>query len=158
MALLFGRDQLPVFLSFLVCGVLVGVLFDVLKIKRHLFCAPGFIVFIDDLVFMLTCGVIVIFNAFAFNDGNFKWYEAPLMLGGFAVYRLTLSRLVIFCIFAVIDFVKKMLRKLVSPLVRLALKSIKKIQKTVECFRQKQTVHRLKKRISNCYLLVRSKN
>ena len=106
-------------------------------------------------------GYLVFFGtsfAFAFNDGNFKWYEAPLMLGGFAVYRLTLSRIVIFCIFAVIDFVKKMLRKLVTPLVRLTLKSIKKIQKTVECFRQKRAVLRLKKCISHCYFLVRPKN
>lgn len=129
MAILFGRDQLPVFLSFLVCGVLAGVLFDVLKIKRHMFGAPGFIVFIDDLNSCLHAVSLSFLTPLLSTTAILNGTKCRSCSGGFAVYRLTLSRIVIFCIFAVIDFVKKMLRKLVTPLVRLTLKQLRKFKK-----------------------------
>ena len=119
MAILFGRNQFTAVLAFLVCGVLCGALFDALKVKRHLFGSPGVILFADDLLFMLSSGILLIFCAFAFNDGNFKWYETPCMLTGFGVYRLTLSRPVIWVLFAVIDGTKKLIKRLLRPVLRL---------------------------------------
>lgn len=132
MAILFGRDQFPVFLSFLLCGVIAGILFDLLKIKRRIFGAPYVVLFFDDLFFMLICTVLVIFNAFAFNDGNFKWYELPFMTAGFAAYRLTLSRLFIFVCFTVIDFVKKLVYMLLAPIRKLCYLCFKALLKQSE--------------------------
>ena len=121
MAILFGRDQLPVFLSFLVCGALEGILYDVLKIKRRIFGAPYVVLFVDDLLFTLSCAILVIFNAFAFNDGNLKWYELPFLTAGFVIYRLTLSRLFILVCFTVIDFFKRLIYAILAPVKKLFL-------------------------------------
>ncbi len=120
MAILFGRNQLPVFISFLICGVISGVVYDLLRIKRRIVPANNIVLFFDDMAFMLFNAVLVIFNAYAFNNGNLKWYEFPLMLMGFSVYRLTLSVLFIKIVFKVIDVTKHLiLRFVISPVARL---------------------------------------
>ena len=149
MDILFGRNQFAVFLSFLVCGVLAGIGFDALKVKRHLFGAPSVVLFIDDLIFMLFCGILLIFDAFAFNNGNFKWYEVPFMLAGFTVYRLTLSRFVLFVFFSVIDLVKKLLKRLLRPFLRLLCKGVAVILALLRRLRCNAAVHRLKRRLKN---------
>lgn len=154
MEILFGRNQFAVFLSFLVCGVLAGIVFDALKVKRHLFGAPNAVLFVDDFIFMLLCGILLIFNAFAFNDGNFKWYEVPFMLAGFTVYRLTLSRLVIFVFFGAIDVAKKLLKRLLRPILRLLCKGVAVISVLFWHFRCNAAVHRLKIRLQNNYPLL----
>lgn len=150
MAILFGRDQLPVFLSFLVCGMLSGALFDLLKIKRRIFGAPAAILFVDDLLFMLCSAVLVIFNAFAFNDGNMKWYEIPFMTAGFALYRVTLSRLFIGVCFAVIDFVKRLLRKIFSPIRKLLLRLGVWMLRTAEVLYLAAVLQHNRRRLAAC--------
>ncbi len=151
MAILFGRNPWPVILSFFVCGMIAGVLFDLFKIKRHIFGAPQILLFFDDFIFMLTCGILVIFDAFAFNNGNFKWYEAPFMLFGFTVYRLTLSRLVIFCIFRVIDFVKKLLWRLFLPVLRFMRKLFVKGREVFLKALLRRKLLRFQKSFTRCY-------
>ncbi len=151
MAILFGRNPWPVILSFFVCGMIAGVLFDLFKIKRHIFGAPRILLFFDDFIFMLTCGILVIFDAFAFNNGNFKWYEAPFMLFGFTVYRLTLSRLVIFCIFGIIDFVKKMLWRLFMPVLRFMRKLFGKSREAFFKVQVHRKFLRFQKSLTRCY-------
>ena len=123
MAILFGRDQLPVIISFFICGVISGAFYDVLRIKRRIFSDRLILLFVDDLLFFVFCTILVIFNAYCFNDGNMKWYEIPVMIAGFAVYRKTLSLVFISFCFYLIDSVKKVVLWMLRP-VR---KSINKI-------------------------------
>ena len=119
MDILFGRSQLPVIVAFLVCGVIAGAVYDVFKIKRRIFGANYIVLFIDDFIFMFLCTILVIFCAFATNNGNMKWYELPLMVSGFYVYRKTLSVLFIKVAFFLIDKTKLLLKFLLRPVKRL---------------------------------------
>ena len=124
MDILFGKNQVPVIISFFICGILSGVLFDLLKIKRRILGANKFILFIDDFAFMILCGIIVIFNAYSFNNGNMKWYEIPDMVSGFIVYRKTVSVIFIKVCFYIIDKTKKLLYILLLPIKKLIIKII----------------------------------
>ena len=115
MDVLFGRSQLPVFLSFVICGVISGVFYDILKIKRRIFAERFIFLFIDDLLFCTFCTMLILFNAYSFNDGNIKWYEIPFMAMGFILYRKTLSYVFVgFCYF-VIDTTEHFLCFLFTP-------------------------------------------
>lgn len=118
MAILFGRDPFPVVIAFLCCGVLVGVTYDLFRIKRRLFGQHPLVVFADDVFVMLFCGMLVLLCAYAFNDGNFKWYELPCMFFGFSAYRVTLSRVVIGVCFACIGYLKILLKRMLCPIGR----------------------------------------
>lgn len=119
MEILFGRNQLPVFISFFICGIISGVFCDLLRIKRRILFSNFIILFFDDLVFFGFCTLLIIFNAYCFNNGNMKWYEIPVMISGFALYRKTLSRVFTGVCFTVIDFLKKLIRIAFSPIRRL---------------------------------------
>lgn len=126
MAILFGRNQLPVFISFLICGIISGIVYDLFRIKRRIVPANSIVIFFDDIIFMLFNAVLVVFNAYAFNNGNLKWYEFPLLLMGFTAYRLTLSVLFIKIVFKVIDVIKHLVQKLVFKPVRILLCKFKR--------------------------------
>lgn len=122
MAILFGRDQLPVIISFFVCGVISGAFYDVLRIKRRIFSDRFIMLFVDDLLFFVFCTILIIFNAYSFNDGNMKWYEIPVMIAGFAVYRKTLSLVFISFCFYMIDCMKKFISWMLTPVKKICNK------------------------------------
>lgn len=102
MAILFGRNQLPVVLSFFVCGSILGIAFDILKIKRMLFGSNFLFTFFDDSFFCVVSGMMIVVNAYALNDGNMKWYEIPLTVAGFSLWHCTLSPPFMRCVNAVL--------------------------------------------------------
>ncbi len=120
MSILFGRNQFPVLISFLICGVICGIFYDILKVKRRIFTDKFFFLFIDDLIFCLFSTVVFLFNAYSFNDGNIKWYEFPAMAFGFAVYRKTLSVIFIGACFWLIDRTKKLIIAMLVPIFKVA--------------------------------------
>ena len=119
MDILFGKNQFTVIISFFVCGIICGIIFDIFKIKRRIFGSPYIVLLIDDLIFMLSVAVIVIFNAYAFNNGNMKWYESPAMLFGFWIYRKTMSVIFIKVSFFIIDKIKLLITKLLIPVKKI---------------------------------------
>ena len=116
MDILFGRDQLPVILSFFACGMISGIISDFLCIKRRYFKENRIIIFIDDFLFMIINAIIVIFNAYSFNDGNMKWYEIPMMFFGFVIYKKTFSRLFIKAVCFITGLIIKLVKMIFVPL------------------------------------------
>ena len=151
MDILFGRAQLPVIISFFVCGVMCGILYDVLKIKRRIFGSRAVILFFDDLLFMLVATVTIIFNAYAFNNGNFKWYEVPVMTLGFFLYMISLSRLFTAVCFAVIDTVKRFIEKyFITPIEKLLRIIVKTVRERTEKIRLAWVLHSNSRKIIGC--------
>lgn len=152
MAILFGRDQLPVIISFFVCGVLSGMICDLFRIKRRIFGAPYAVVFVDDVLFMLCNAVIFIINEYSFNNGNIKWYEAPVMLAGFIVYRFTFSVIFIKICFAFIDLIKRLIRRILSPLKKYSARLCGFIAKLLERFTLSLNTRRKRRMIEKAAL------
>jgi hypothetical protein len=109
MNIFFPPHQEKVFVIMLIFGVISGVLFDLFRVKRHLLGENSVILFADDLIFSLLTLLLFLFTVFVANNGIFRWYEVLFSLIGFWLYRLTLSKTLIFVSFKVIDFVKKLL-------------------------------------------------
>lgn len=127
MDVLFGRDQLPVVISFFVCGVICGAFYDVLRIKRHIFPCGYFILFLDDLLFCGFLTIVFLFNAYSFNNGNIKWYEVPIMIAAFVIYRKTVSAIVIRLCFMLIDVLKRLVHRMLMPVIGLARGILEKV-------------------------------
>lgn len=110
---------MPVVISFFVCGIVAGLLFDLFKVKRIILGYNKLILFFDDFVFMLICSVIVIFNAYAFNDGNLKWYEIPLLCLGFFTYTKLFSSIIMGLFSFLIEAIKRIIAYLLLPLKKI---------------------------------------
>lgn len=130
MQIYYPENQRTVFLYFLAVGVFLGVVFDVLRIKREFFGTSRLVLFFDDLAYMLFGTCVLILGVFRVNNGNLRWFEFFSPCIGFLVYRSTVSKLVIRFFFflsrmikrifrIVCDFAVRILKILFKPLFKL---------------------------------------
>ena len=141
MEIYYPGGQEIVFLYSVFVGAGLGALYDVFKIKREFFGTSKAVLFADDLLFMLTSAVILIFGVFKINSGNLRWYEFLCPGLGFVAYRMTLSRLVIafFCFISrklkqLIRFVARMIKAALLPFVKLFVKLFAGFAKRLDLF------------------------
>lgn len=123
MQIYYPENQKIVFLYFFAVGVFLGIVFDVLRIKREFFGTSRLVLFFDDLAYMLFCTCVLILGVFRVNNGNLRWFEFFSPCIGFLAYRATLSKLVIKFFFFLSRLIKRIFRAVCNFLLRI-LKTI----------------------------------
>lgn len=111
----FDSNQFFVFLIAQALGFVIGIYYDVFRIKRLMFGNGKVQLFFDDLLFTQTSCIIIIVYVFMANNGIYRWYEFISVLLGFALYRVTLSKTVMFVFEKLIFLLKLALRALLVP-------------------------------------------
>lgn len=131
-------SQLFCLLIFIITGIAIGILFDIFRILRKSFKTLDWITCIQDILFWILAGCIMLFSIFVFNNGEFRSYVFIGILIGVVVYMLTISRIFIKSSTAIIKFLKKILsypinliknilnKVIIKPIYNL-IKSVKKI-------------------------------
>ena len=94
-------------LLFILTGIVIGVLFDIFRIIRRSFKTPDFLTYIEDILFWLLTGIILLFTIFTFNNGEIRLYIFVSLLFGLTIYLLTLSKLFIKINVKIIGIIKK---------------------------------------------------
>lgn len=119
-------EQLTNFIYFIITGMLLGIIFDIFRILRRSFKTSDIITNIQDILFGLITGVIILSSVFLFNNGELRLY---LFIGigfGILIYMLLISNYFIKINVAIINFVKKIMILFTKPIIIL-LKFIKKL-------------------------------
>ena len=107
---------------FCVCGALLGVLYEPLRILRLIIPHHSFITGVEDTVYLALCGVVLFGLSMETGNGNFRLsYLLAAFVGG-VVYFLTVGRLIKIIYSAMIKIVFKAVkligRKLLRPVIR----------------------------------------
>lgn len=89
------ENQATIFIVFIVCGVLIGVLFDIFRISRKLIPSGLYLTFIQDLLFCLCSFILLILFSYKFNFGQLRWYMFFGIIIGCLLYFITISKFVI---------------------------------------------------------------
>ena len=100
-------SQAILFLIFAINGLVIGILFDLFRITRRSFKTGIILTSIEDVVFWLLTGIIILYSIFTFNNGIIRGY---LFLGlgcGIVLYLLTLSSFFIKINVYIINFIKR---------------------------------------------------
>ena len=122
-------SQANLFLIFTIDGVLIGLLFDVFRILRKSFKTADIVTYIEDVIFWILTGVIILYSIFAFNNGEIRLFMfLGIILGG-AFYLLLFSRYVIKASVTIINIIKKCIieiYKILSYPIKLIYKIISK--------------------------------
>ena len=113
MNIFFPPFQERVFIFFFIVGAVLGLAYDLLKVKRRLFFCSNVVLLFDDIIYSLICSVILMISVFVFNNGIVRWFEFVMSGFGFVFYRFTFSRLVLTIMFFVIDCFRKCLTILI---------------------------------------------
>ncbi len=104
--------QEQMFVIMFLMGFAPGIIYDVFRIKRRILGASLVIVFVDDLIFSLFSVAVFLLSVFCLNNGIVRWFEVIFFVCGFMFYILTVSRIVIYISFIIIDLLKKIFLKI----------------------------------------------
>lgn len=124
-------NQLFNLLIFIITGIIIGVLFDIFRIIRKSFKTPDVITYIEDVLFWVLTGIILLFTIFTFNSGEIRIYIFIGLAFGLIIYLLTLSkyfinisvkillfikRLIYYPLCIIMDFIKKFIFRPISSI------------------------------------------
>lgn len=102
-------NQAYLFLIFVINGLLIGLLFDIFRIFRISFKTKDFITYIEDILFWILTGAIVLYSIFVFNNGEIRFFIFLGIIIGIILYITLFSTYIIKYSVYIIKFLKKIL-------------------------------------------------
>ena len=129
------ENQAYLFLVFTLTGFIIGALFDVFRILRKSFKTSDFITYLEDILFWVLTGFLIIYNIWYFNDGEIRLFMFLGLIMGILIYLLLLSKFFIILMTFIIDIIKKILKILqvpFKPIIKFCKKIIYNISKIVK--------------------------
>lgn len=102
-------NQLYSLLIFTITGIFIGLIFDVFRISRKSFRTSDFVTCIEDFVFWVLTGAVILLTIFKFNNGEIRGYIFIGLCLGFAIHLLTISKFFIKLNVKIVAFFKKII-------------------------------------------------
>lgn len=125
------NEQTIVFLSCIVAGLIMGVIYDLFSGIRNGFSLGKGMVFILDNVFW-AIGVAVFFTTLYITSGGIaRWYVFLGMFLGLFFYLITISHLVLPFMIKLVKFLRKFFIKIISIILFPIVKLIKILSKGI---------------------------
>lgn len=147
-------NQASLFLVFVLNGIIIGLVFDIFRILRKSFKTSDIITTIEDILFWIITGIIILYSIFVFNNGEIRFFMFIGIFLGVMLYILLLSNYIIKVSVKIIFLAKKIVAfifKIIIFPVRSTYKIIKNILKKpiLFCFiNLKKTIRQIGTKIS----------
>ena len=119
-------NQAYLFFIFIVNGILIGLLFDFFRISRKIIKTNDFITYIEDVIFWILTGLIILYSIFVFNNGQLRLFMFLGIILGAISYMLFISSYIIKINIKIINIIKKAIKILLTPF-EFVLKLLRKI-------------------------------
>lgn len=125
-----ATNQALLFLIFIINGIIIGLIFDFFRILRRSFKTHDIITYIEDILFWIITGFILLYSVFTFNNGEIRLYMFLAVILGSILYMLIFSSFIIkvnvkiICLFK--NILKKILYIILFPFIYL-FKILKKV-------------------------------
>ena len=107
-------DQALLFLIFIVNGIIIGLLFDFFRILRRSFKTKDFITYIEDILFWVLTGLLLLYSIFTFNNGEIRLYMLIGAILGCIIYMLSISNFIVKINTKIIISLKNILSKIIN--------------------------------------------
>lgn len=121
------QNQTYAFAMFILNGLLIGILFDIFRIFRKSFNTSDFITYVQDIMFWIFSGLILLYSIFKFNNGEIRLFVFIGVMLGISLYILIFSRMFVKVSVYIINFIKKLFEKLIIIPIKFILKILNKI-------------------------------
>lgn len=116
-------NQAYLFLIFVINGVIIGLIFDFFRILRISFKTKDFVTYIEDILFWIITGVILLYSIFIFNNGEIRLFMFIGVIIGILLYILLISKYII----KVNVYIINILKKIVGIPIKMLYRFIKKV-------------------------------
>ena len=95
--------QLQLFFIFLINGLLIGLLFDFFRILRKAIKTADFITYVEDALFWILTGFIILYSIFTYNNGEIRLFMFLAIILGI----LFISKMILNISLSIINVIKK---------------------------------------------------
>ena len=102
-------NQAYLFLIFILVGVIIGLLFDFFRILRKSFSTKDFVTYIEDIIFWILAGLILLYSICTFSNGEIRLFMVLGIGIGILIYIVTFSSFIIKVNVSIITFIKRIL-------------------------------------------------
>lgn len=123
-------NQAYLFLIFTINGIFIGVLFDIFRVLRRSFKTSDIITYIQDVLFWILTGFILLYSVFTFSNGEIRFYMFLGVFIGSLVYMLMFSKYFININVKIISIFKNIIKKIFSIIIfpiKIIIKFIRKL-------------------------------
>ena len=116
--------QLFCLVILILTGLIIGILFDCFRILRKSFKTADWITYIQDIIFWILTGIIVLFSIFKFNNGEIRSYIILGIFFGFLMYMLTISKFIVKYTVLLIQLLKKIIAYPINIIINIFKKIV----------------------------------
>ena len=126
-------NQSYLFLIFTLDGFIIGILFDFFRILRKSFRTSNLVTYIEDILFWILTGILVLYSIFTFNNGEIRFFMFLGIIIGITMYMLLLSNYIVKINVYIIKVIKKIFSMIFSTIL-IPITAIMKVFKKI-CFK-----------------------
>lgn len=123
-------NQAFLFLVFVVIGLIIGLLFDIFRILRISFKTKDVVTYIEDILFWIITGILVLYSIFIFNNGEIRFFIFIGIAIGVILYIMLFSSYIIKYSVYIINFIKKV-TGIIFNIILIPLRYLRKIFKKI---------------------------
>ena len=127
---------------FSLTGVAIGILFDIFRILRRTFKTSNIITYIEDVLFWILTGLLILYNIWYFNNGEIRIYMFLGIIMGVLIYMSTLSSIIIKIFTKILLTIKKILELPFRTIISIFRKIFTKISPFFTNFVKKMQIKR----------------
>lgn len=127
------------FFIFIILGILISFIFDVFRSLRKKFKTCNFIIYIEDILFWLISGFLIVSAIFNFNAGELRAYLFIGILIGITIYILLFAKIVYNILLKlltpvklILDFFSSLFKKICGLITNWLKKCKNKSKKTIQ--------------------------
>ena len=120
-------NQAYVFFIFILNGLIIGILFDIFRILRKSFKTSDFRTNLQDILFWIITGLILLYSIFKFNNGELRTYIFLGVFLGVVIYMLLFSRIFIKVNIFIVNILKTIFKYIFVIPVKYILKFLRRI-------------------------------
>lgn len=123
-------NQAYLFLIFTINGIIIGLLFDIFRILRRSFKTSDIITYMQDVLFWILTGFILLYSIFVFSNGEIRFYMFLAVFLGSLIYMLIFSKYFIEINVKIILIFKNVIEKILAIIIfpiKIIMKFMKKI-------------------------------
>ena len=104
---MYNFSQEQIFIFFFIIGVIIGILFDIFRVLRKSFKTPDSITFLEDLTFLISSGMLLIYSIIKLNNGEIRFYLFIAIFSGILIYSLTIGKTCVIILYVFVNLCKK---------------------------------------------------
>lgn len=121
------QNEVYIFIVFILNGFLIGIIFDCFRILRKSFKTPDFVTYIEDILFGIITGLLILYSILKFNNGELRLFIFIGIFLGLLLYLLIFSKVFMKTSIFIISIVKKTVNIIIIIPIKFIYRLFKKM-------------------------------